>query len=52
MFGRNVGLDGNVAPVRAYVDDLLADVLRGTLGPSPIFTETVGLDGYEAMDER
>jgi alcohol dehydrogenase len=34
----------------------MADVLQGTLDPSPIFTKTVDLDGvpegYEAMDER
>ncbi|ESP87020.1 zinc-dependent alcohol dehydrogenase family protein [Candidatus Halobonum tyrrellensis] len=56
MFGKNVSLEGGVAPVRAYVDDLMADVLQGTLDPSPIFTKTVDLDGvpegYEAMDER
>lgn len=56
MFGKNVALRGGVAPVRKYVDDLVADVLQGTLDPSPIFTKTVDLDGvpdgYEAMDER
>ncbi|MEE6210690.1 zinc-dependent alcohol dehydrogenase family protein [Salarchaeum sp. III] len=55
-FSKNVTLSGGVAPVRAYVDDLMADVLQGTLDPSPIFTKTVDLDGvpegYEAMDER
>ena len=52
-FGKNVGLEGGVAPVRAYVDGLMADVLQGTLDPSPIFTKTVDLDGvpegYEAI---
>jgi len=56
FFGDNVTLAGGVAPVRAYADDLLADVLGGTLDPSPIFTKTVSLDdiaeGYRAMDER
>ena len=56
MFGDNVTLAGGVAPVRAYADDLLEDVLGGTLDPSPIFTKTVDLeaiaDGYRAMDER
>ena len=55
-FGDNITLAGGVAPVRAYVDDLLADVLQGTLDPSPIFTKTVDLDGvpegYRAMDDR
>lgn len=55
-FQKNVTLEGGVAPVRAYVDDLMTDVLQGTLDPSPVFTRTVGLDdvpeGYRAMDER
>ncbi|WP_436909753.1 zinc-dependent alcohol dehydrogenase family protein [Halosimplex marinum] len=56
FFGDNVTLSGGVAPVRAYADELLADVLGGTLDPSPIFTKTVSLadiaEGYRAMDER
>ncbi|MFC7073165.1 zinc-dependent alcohol dehydrogenase family protein [Halovenus rubra] len=56
LFSDNISLCGGVAPVRAYADDLLADVLDGTLDPSPIFTKTVDLDGvsegYRAMDER
>ena len=56
MFGRNIALRGGVAPVRAYVDELLADVLAGTLDPSGVLDATVGLDGvpdgYAAMDQR
>ncbi|MFB6196437.1 MAG: zinc-dependent alcohol dehydrogenase family protein [Haloplanus sp.] len=56
FFGDNVTLRGGVAPVRAYADELLADVLGGTLDPAPIFTKTVTLEhiaeGYRAMDER
>ena len=56
MFGKNVSLRGGVAPVRGYIDELVSDVLQGTLDPSPIFTETVDLDGvpegYRMMDER
>jgi alcohol dehydrogenase len=56
LFRENRTLRGGVAPVRAYAEDLLADVLQGTLDPSPIFTKTVDLDGvpegYRAMDER
>ncbi|PSP84683.1 IMP dehydrogenase [Halobacteriales archaeon QS_6_64_34] len=56
LFRENRTLRGGVAPVRAYADELLADVLQGTLDPSPIFTKTVDLEGvpegYSAMDER
>ncbi|HEY5877519.1 MAG TPA: alcohol dehydrogenase catalytic domain-containing protein [Nakamurella sp.] len=56
MFNRNVTVRGGVAPARAYLPDLLPEVLAGTLDPGPVFTETVGLDdiaaGYRAMDER
>ncbi|MFB6206424.1 MAG: zinc-dependent alcohol dehydrogenase family protein [Haloglomus sp.] len=56
LFGDNITLRGGVAPVRAYAENLLADVLQGTLDPAPVFTETVSLDGvpegYRMMDER
>lgn len=56
FFGDNITLRGGVAPVRSYADELLADVLGGTLDPSPIFTKTVSLEniaeGYRAMDQR
>ena len=56
FFGDNISLRGGVAPVRAYAEELMADVLQGTLDPSPVFTETVDLEGvpegYRAMHER
>ncbi|MEU8620881.1 zinc-dependent alcohol dehydrogenase family protein [Streptomyces sp. NPDC048623] len=56
MFDRNIALRGGVAPVRAYIPELLPDVLDGTIDPSPVFDLTVDLDGvpggYRAMDER
>ncbi|MDZ5441703.1 zinc-dependent alcohol dehydrogenase family protein [Micromonospora sp. 4G57] len=56
MFGRNVALGGGVAPARAYIPELLADVLDGAIDPSPVFDRSVTLDqvpdGYRAMDER
>lgn len=56
MFDRNVTLAGGVAPARAYIPELLADVLDGTIDPSPVFDRSVTLDGvpdgYRAMDER
>lgn len=56
LYNRNITLRGGVAPVRAYIPDLLEDVLQGRLDPSPVLDLTVGLDaiadGYAAMDER
>ncbi|GAA0600807.1 zinc-dependent alcohol dehydrogenase family protein [Streptomyces crystallinus] len=56
MFDRNIALRGGVAPVRAYIPELLPDVLSGAVDPSPVFDQTVGIDGvpggYKAMDER
>jgi threonine dehydrogenase-like Zn-dependent dehydrogenase len=55
-YGRNIAIVGGVAPVRGYIPALLADVLDGTIDPSPVLDLTVGLDGvpeaYAAMDER
>ncbi len=56
LHSRNVGLSGGVAPVRAYIPELMADVLAGRLDPSPVLDLTVSLEevpeGYAAMDER
>lgn len=56
MFDRNLTLRGGVAPVRAYIPELLADVLSGAIDPSPVFDRSVTLDevpdGYRAMDDR
>ncbi|WP_371500092.1 zinc-dependent alcohol dehydrogenase family protein [Kitasatospora sp. NBC_00374] len=56
MFDRNVRLCGGVAPARAYIPELLADVLSGAIEPGLVFDRTVGLDGvpdgYRAMDDR
>jgi threonine dehydrogenase-like Zn-dependent dehydrogenase len=56
MFNRNVGLVGGVAPARAYIEELLPDVLDGTVTPGLVFDQTLPLDqvadGYRAMDER
>lgn len=56
MFSRNVGLAGGVAPVRHYIEDILPEVLDGSLRPGDVFDLTLPLDqvadGYRAMDER
>ena len=55
-FMRNITLTGGVAPARAYIEELLPDVLDGAIQPGRVFDRTVGLDdvaaGYQAMAER
>ena len=56
MFSRNIGMRGGLAPARAYLPELLKEVLAGRLNPSPILDLTVSLteiaSGYTAMDQR
>lgn len=56
MFYRNILVGGGPAPVRAYLDELLPDVMEGRIEPGRVFDRTVGLDGvpdgYRAMNER
>ncbi|MFL6761102.1 MAG: zinc-dependent alcohol dehydrogenase family protein [Sphingomicrobium sp.] len=56
MFYRNVIVAGGPAPTRAYIDELLPDVLEGRIDPGRVFDRTVDLDGvadgYRAMNER
>jgi threonine dehydrogenase-like Zn-dependent dehydrogenase len=56
MFASNIGIRGGLAPARAYLPALLADVLAGRLDPSPILDATVSLSevasGYKAMEQR
>jgi threonine dehydrogenase-like Zn-dependent dehydrogenase len=56
MFSHNIAVRGGVAPVRAYLPQLLGDVLDGTIDPSPVFDLDLPLaeapEGYAAMDER
>lgn len=56
MFFTNRNLVGGVAPVRAYLDELLPEVLDGRLRPGRVFDLELGLDevdeAYRAMDER
>jgi threonine dehydrogenase-like Zn-dependent dehydrogenase len=55
-FYKNITVGGGPAPVRAYLDDLLPDVLEGRIDPGRVFDRTVDLDGvpdgYRAMNER
>ena len=55
-FYNNVTVSGGPAPVRAYIEELLPDVLEGRIEPGRVFDRVVGLeevpDGYRAMNER
>src|SRR5438128_3819850 len=44
FFG-NVTVAGGPAPVRAYIEELLPDVLEGRIDPGRVFDRTTGLDG-------
>lgn len=56
LFSGNVSLRGALAPVRAYLPELMGALADGTIDPSPVFTRRLPLDqspdGYRAMDER
>ena len=56
FFYQNVSIGGGPAPVRAYVDTLLPDIMEGRIQPGRVFDRTVSLakvpDGYRAMNER
>ena len=55
-FYNNVTVGGGPAPVRAYIDELLPDVLEGRIHPGRVFDRIIELDevpnGYRAMNER
>jgi threonine dehydrogenase-like Zn-dependent dehydrogenase len=55
-FYGNVTVGGGPAPVRAYIDELLPDVLEGRIEPGKVFDRVVGLEavpgGYRAMADR
>jgi threonine dehydrogenase-like Zn-dependent dehydrogenase len=53
---QNVTISGGVAPARAYIEELMPDILSGKIHPGKVFDMTVSLDevpaGYEAMSNR
>jgi threonine dehydrogenase-like Zn-dependent dehydrogenase len=55
-FFKNVTVGGGPAPVRAYIKELLPDILEGRIEPGRVFDRSVGLDGvpdgYRAMNHR
>jgi threonine dehydrogenase-like Zn-dependent dehydrogenase len=55
-FYKNVTVGGGPAPARAYIEQLLPDIMQGRIEPGRVFDQTVGLegvpDGYRAMADR
>jgi len=55
-FYNNVTISGGPAPVRAYIEELLPDVLEGKIEPGRVFDRVISLDqvpdGYRAMNAR
>jgi threonine dehydrogenase-like Zn-dependent dehydrogenase len=55
-FWKNASMGGGPAPVRAYIDELLPDVLEGRIDPGRVFDRTGSIedvpDGYRAMNDR
>jgi threonine dehydrogenase-like Zn-dependent dehydrogenase len=55
-FYNNITVSGGPAPARAYVEELLPDVLEGRIEPGWVFDRTLRLDdvpeAYRAMNER
>jgi threonine dehydrogenase-like Zn-dependent dehydrogenase len=53
---RNITITGGAAPARAYIEELLPDVLEGRIEPGRVFDRTISLgevpDGYRAMADR
>ncbi|MEV7087397.1 alcohol dehydrogenase catalytic domain-containing protein [Streptomyces sp. NPDC093085] len=56
LFGKNAQLAGGPAPVRAYLEPAIDDVLQGRIDPGRVFDAELPLDrvadAYRAMDDR
>jgi threonine dehydrogenase-like Zn-dependent dehydrogenase len=56
LFSDNISIAGALAPTRAYIDELMADIVSGAIGPGAVLTMRLSLDqtpqGYKAMDDR
>ncbi|MFJ8745978.1 zinc-binding dehydrogenase [Embleya sp. NPDC127516] len=56
LFGHNIRLAGGVAPVRAYIEELMPDIVEGVIEPGKVFDTMTDLDGvpagYRAMADR
>lgn len=56
LFGKNITLTGGPAPVRAYLEDGIAQVLAGEIDPGRVFDRELPLaeaaEAYRLMDTR
>lgn len=56
LFGKNATLTGGPAPVRAYIEQVLPQVLDGTIDPGRVFDRELPLseiaEAYRLMDSR
>jgi threonine dehydrogenase-like Zn-dependent dehydrogenase len=56
MIMRNITLAGGACPAQAYIEELMPDVLDGTVEPGRVFDRTISLDdtpdGYRTMASR
>ncbi|WP_229117114.1 zinc-binding dehydrogenase [Enemella dayhoffiae] len=56
LFRHNIRLAGGPAPVRAYIDELMPDILEGRINPGTVFDAATDLEGVPGgdrnMDER
>jgi len=55
-FFSNITIAGGPAPARAYIEELMPDILEGRIQPGRVFDRTTDLDGvpegYRAMNDR
>ncbi|KOV76501.1 MULTISPECIES: zinc-binding dehydrogenase [unclassified Streptomyces] len=56
LFRHNIRLAGGPSPARAYIEELMPDILEGTIEPGKVFDVTTDLDGvpagYKDMADR
>jgi threonine dehydrogenase-like Zn-dependent dehydrogenase len=55
-FFDNITIGGGPAPVRAYIEELMPDILEGRIEPGRVFDRVTNIDGvpdgYRAMNDR
>jgi threonine dehydrogenase-like Zn-dependent dehydrogenase len=56
LFRHNLRLAGGPAPARGYIEELMPDILDGTIEPGKVFDVSTDLDGvadgYRDMADR